>query len=266
MLALASALLMGAAGGAMRIAEMTPGEIGSVRNVLDGDTLYMKTGLKVRLSGMQAPKLSLGREGFKDWPLGEESKAALISLTRNRKIQLYYGGEKRDRYKRALAQVHVLGDDDAPEMWVQEEMIRLGMGRVYTWPDTYQDTAKLFAAETEARNARRGIWALDYYKVRKPDPDPLAQDVDSFQIVEGIVTSVADIRGTVYVNFGANYKTDFTIVVPKKARKRFKRDGFDPLTLEGARVRVRGWVELKNGPMMWLDHPQRLEVLDGENS
>lgn len=257
---------MGAAGGAMRLPEMTAGETGTVRNVLDGDTLYFKTGLKIRLSGMQAPKLSLGREGFKDWPLGEESKAALTSLTAGKTLQLYYGGEKRDRYKRALAQVHVLDDAGAPDIWVQEEMIRLGMGRVYTWPDTYQDTAKLYAAEADARTARRGIWAHDYYKVRGPAPDALAQDVDSFQVVEGIVTSVADIRGTVYVNFGANYKTDFTIVVPKKARKRFKRDGFDPLTLEGARVRVRGWVELKNGPMMWLDHPQRLEVLGEEQS
>ncbi len=265
-LAIASALLMGVSGGAMRMADMTAGEVGTVRNVLDGDTLYFKTGLKIRLSGMQAPKLSLGREGFKDWPLGEESKAALTALTAGRSLQLYYGGAKRDRYKRALAQVHVLDDAGAPDIWVQEEMIRLGMGRVYTWPDTYQDTAKLYAAETEARAAGRGIWALPYYAVRKPDPDPLAQDVDSFQLVEGIVTSVADIRGTVYVNFGANYKTDFTIIVPKKARKRFKKDGFDPLKLEGALVRVRGWVELKNGPMMWLDHPQRLEVLDGVQS
>lgn len=257
---------MGVSGGGMRLPDMAAGEIGGVRNVLDGDTLYMKDGLKVRLSGMQAPKLSLGREGFKDWPLGEASKAALISLTSGRKVQLFYGGAKRDRYKRALAQVHVLNTAGEPDIWVQEEMIRMGMARVYTWPDTYQDTPRLYAAEAEARTAARGIWALPYYRVRRPDPDPLAQDVDSFQLVEGIVTSVADVRGTVYVNFGANYKTDFTIVVPKKARKRFKKDGFDPLTLEGARVRVRGWVELKNGPMMWLDHPQRLEVLDGAES
>lgn len=115
-MAVASALLMGAAGGAMRTPDMTPGDTGAVRNVLDGDTLYFKTGLKIRLSGMQDPKLSLGREGFKDWPLGEASKAALTSLTAGKTLQLYYGGEKRDRYKRALAQVHILGDDGAPDM------------------------------------------------------------------------------------------------------------------------------------------------------
>jgi len=265
-IAFAGALLLGASGGAMREADLQPGEQGRVRNVTDGDTFYMQSGLKVRLSGMQAPKLSLGRDHVKDWPLGYESKAALTKLTQNQNIRLFYSGLRRDRYKRALAQVYTLDDKGQPDIWVQREMVRLGMARVYTWPDTFQDTQALYIAEQDARAAGRGMWALERYAVRSPDPDPLAQDVDSFQIVEGIITSSADIRGTIYLNFGANYKTDFTIVIPKKARKSFKAQGFDPLTLEGARVRVRGWVELKNGPMMWLDHPQRLEIVDGMSS
>ena len=92
----------------------------------------------------------------------------------------------------------------------------------------------------------------------------LAQDVDSFQLVEGIITSAADVRGTVYLNFGADYKTDFTIVVAKKNRRSLERAGLDPMTLEGAKVRIRGWIELQNGPMIWLDDPNRLEILDND--
>ena len=101
-----------------------------------------------------------------------------------------------------------------------------------------------------------------YYAIRTPAPNVLAQDVDSFQLVEGIITSTADVRGRVYLNFGADYKTDFTVAIDKKHRKRFKKAGLDLLSLEGARVRVRGWIELTNGPVIWLDHPERLEVLD----
>ena len=241
---------------------LTLGEIGNVSSVLDGDTLYLEGGLKVRLSAMQAPKLPLGRKGFKAWPLGKESRAALGVLTKGQKVGLYYGGERRDRYDRALAQVFTLDSDDKPDLWIQEEMIRLGMSRVYTWPDTYQDSQKLYRAEREARAGGRGIWSHDYYDIRSPEPNMLAQDVDSFQLVEGIITSSADIRGRVYLNFGADYKTDFTIAIAKRDRKRFKRAGIDPVTLEGARVRVRGWIELMNGPMIWLDHPERLEILD----
>ena len=87
----------------------------------------------------------------------------------------------------------------------------------------------------------------------------MAQFVDSFQIIEGIITSSADVRGQIYLNFGADYKTDFTIAIARKDRRKF--DAIDPLSLEGARVHVRGWVELYNGPMIWIDHPERLEVL-----
>ena len=242
--------------------ELTPGEKGAVSSVLDGDTLYLEGGLKVRLSAMQAPKLPLGRKGFKAWPLGKEARAALGLLTKGQRVQLFYGGERRDRYNRALAQLYTLNDKGRPDLWLQEEMVRLGMARVYTWPDTFQDSEKLYRAEQEARAGGRGIWSHSYYNIRSPEPNMLAQDVDSFQIVEGIITSAADIRGRVYLNFGADYKTDFTIAIEKRDRKRFKKAGLDPMSLEGAKVRVRGWVELVNGPTIWLDHPERLEILD----
>ena len=117
-------------------------------------------------------------------------------------------------------------------------------------------------AEREARAAGRGIWNHPFYAIRTPDPNALAQDVDTFQVVEGIITSTADIRGRIYLNFGADYKTDFTIAIAKEDRKRFKNADFDPVDLEGAHVRVRGWIELMNGPTIWLDHPERLEILN----
>ncbi|MEE9347103.1 MAG: thermonuclease family protein [Robiginitomaculum sp.] len=264
-IAFAGAMLLGAgAGGAMR-APLELGESGRVERVVDGDTLYLEGGLKVRLAAMDAPEMPPSRArrtGAMDGPYAEQSKAALIAITDNRRVGLYYGGARRDRYKRALAQVYTLDAAGNKDVWAQQEMVKLGMARVYTWPDTYQDTAKLYAAEREARAAGRGIWADDYYAIRGPSPDDLAQDVDSFQLVEGIITSAANVRGMTYLNFGASYKTDFTITVNKKSKKRFDAAGIDLLALEGARVRVRGWIELHNGPAIWLDHPERLEVLD----
>lgn len=259
---LSGALMLGASSMQAKGARLSPGETGRVTSIVDGDTLFLDSGLKVRLSASQAPKLPLGRKGFKAWPLGQEAKNALFNLTHNKTVQLFYGGKERDRYDRALAQVFVIGEDNKPGLWIQEDMIRKGFARVYTWPDTWQNSALLYKAEREARDAGRGIWADDFYAVRDPDPNPLAQDVDSFQLVEGIITSTAEVRGQTYLNFGSDYRTDFTIVIARKHNKRFKKAGMDLLALEGARVRVRGWIELMNGPMIWLDHPERLEVLD----
>jgi len=262
LIVLTSALVLALSSFGLRVPDLKAGEVGQLRSVLDGDTLYLDSGLKVRLSAIQAPKLPLGRKGFEAWPLAEESKAALQKLTKGKTLQLYYGGERRDRYDRALAQTFTLDGEGEKDVWLQEEMVRLGMARVYTWPDTFQDSGKLYAAEIKARDAKRGIWGDDYYHIRSPAPDNLAQDIDSYQIVQGIITSTADVRGQIYLNFGADYKTDFTIAIAKRNRKRFEKAGLDPLSLEGATVRVRGWIELSNGPMVWLDHPERLEVLN----
>ena len=48
---------------------------GIVSAVIDGDTVTLAGGGRVRLVGIQAPKLSLGRAGFRDWPLAAASKS-----------------------------------------------------------------------------------------------------------------------------------------------------------------------------------------------
>ncbi|MEP3653898.1 MAG: thermonuclease family protein [Litorimonas sp.] len=243
------------------IAAPKPGETGRVVRVIDGDSFVMALDggqeVSVRLSAIQAPRTA--QRAAKAWPYAYEARAGLSALIKGRVVQLFYGGETRDRFERAVAQVYTMDSFGQPDLWVQGEMVRLGLARVYSWKGELADMAALYALETEARDRSRGLWASSFYAVRKPDPDPLAQYVDSLQIVEGVVTSTADVRGRVYLNFGSDYKTDFTIAIAKKNVKRFA--AIDPVSLTGARLRVRGWVEMINGPMIWLDHPGRLEIL-----
>ena len=260
MTAAASVLFMGNSQ-APSIAAPKAGESGRVARVIDGDSFILAltdgSELSVRLSAIQAPRTA--QRAARAWPYASESRAGLSALIKSRNVHLYYGGETRDRFGRTVAQVYTVDQNDQPDLWVQGEMVRLGLARVYSWKGELADLPSLYALETKARDRNRGIWASSFYAVRKPDPDPLAQYVDSLQIVEGIVTSSADVRGRIYLNFGADYKTDFTIAIAKKNVKRFT--SIDPLSLTGARLRVRGWVEMINGPMIWIDHPGRLEVL-----
>lgn len=251
-------------------ANFTQGESGNVSRVIDGDSLVLETGLKVSLSGIQTPKMAPNfaklSKGYFAWPLADAARAHLKSLTTGKKIGLYYSGDTRDRYGRALAQVWILDSNGAPDIWLQEAMIRDGFARVYSWSGHAYDTDRLYKAEQDARIAKRGIWDANktdgFYDIRSSAPNALVQHIDSLQTVEGIIISTADVRGTTYLNFGSDYKTDFTIAIAKKSKKAFKTASYDPLTLTGARVRVRGWIELQNGPIIWLDDPRRLEVLD----
>lgn len=256
----ASVLLLGNIK-APSVAAPKAGETGRVDRVIDGDSFVLAlddgSELSVRLSAIEAPRTAMRSE--KAWPYSKESKAGLSALIEGRRVQLYYGGETRDRFGRAVAQVYTLDTSSGDDLWVQGEMIRLGLARVFSWKSELADMDALYRLETQARERGRGIWTSPFYAVRRPDPDPLAQYVDTAQIVEGIVTSTADVRGRIYLNFGADYKTDFTIAIAKKNVGRFA--AVNPVSLTGARVRVRGWIEMINGPMIWLDHPGRLEVL-----
>ena len=243
------------------VPSLSKGEIGQVARIVDGDSFVMRLSdeseLSVRLSAVQAPRTA--QRAQKAWPYAKEAKAGLAAIIQGRRVQLFYGGENRDRFGRAVAQVHTLDGRGVPDLWVQGELVRLGLVRVYSWKGELADMEALYGFENQARDRSRGLWADPAYAVRKPDPDPLAQDVDSWQIIEGVVTSTADVRGRIYLNFGADYRTDFTVAIAKKNVKRF--DEIKPVELSGARVRVRGWIEMINGPMIWLDHPGRLEVL-----
>lgn len=234
---------------------------GVVTQVTDGDTVTLDSGLVVRMIGTQAPKLPLGREGFPTWPLAPEAKAALEGLALGRTVMLGYGGEEVDRYERALAQVFVDQGGDQP-VWAQALMVRSGLARVYSFPDNRQCLDQLYVAEGQARAERLGIWANPYYSVRAADrPADLLQRAGHYELVEGRVL-LADRSGSrVYLNFGRLWKEDFTVVIEAPALKIFSEAGLDPLALDGALVRVRGWVDDRDGPRIEVTHPEQIEVL-----
>jgi micrococcal nuclease len=240
-------VLLGSFGAAAR-------ETGRVVEVIDGDTLMLDGRREVRLVGIQAPKLPLGRRNFVPWPLAEESRAALARLAAGKILALSYGGAQTDRHGRVLAHL-----TDENGRFLQAEMLRLGMARVYSFADNRSRLDELFAAEREARDSNRGIWALPYYKIRTPGT--IASDLDSFQIVEGTVLRAAAVGGRIFLNFGADPKTDFTVVVASGTSRTFSAVGLDPLSLSGRVVRVRGWIENRNGPQIQVTHPEQIELL-----
>lgn len=233
---------------------LEPGGNAVAVEVIDGDTVLLDTGKEVRLVGLQAPKLPLGRRGFRAWPLADEAKKALEELTLDRRLALHHGGRRMDRHGRLLAH---LSDAETGE-WIQGAILRRGMARVYTFRDNRAAVPEMLALEREARGAKRGIWAHPFYAVRTPET--VARDIGSFQIVEGRVLAVAERRKTSFLNFGPDWREDFTIVLRGRDRKAFRDAGVPLKALEGRTVRVRGWVKSWNGPTIEATHPEQIET------
>ena len=109
------------------------------------------------------------------------------------------------------------------------------------------------------RAARRGIWAHPYYRVL--DHREAGAHIDSFQLVEGTVLKAERRGARHYLNFAADFRSDFTIVIERRGARLFEDMDFDPLTLQGRTIRVRGWLKEWNGPMIEATHPEQIEVL-----
>lgn len=267
------------------------GGSGTVVEILDAETILLDDNRVIRLIGALPPRFATqyAVHGGIALDLRPELKAALARLALGKRVRLKFGGSREDRYGKLLAQVHVESASasrpaPAPEFWLQGAMVGFGLATAYSFSDNRACAHDLMEQERRAREQGEGYWRNGLFRVRAADdPKLLLGLVDTFQIVEGVVTTTADMGGHVYINFGPDYHSDFTISIDRKDRAVFsgasgalapigergkekrgqgERDkSRSPLDgLKGRRVRVRGWIESYNGPMIAVTHPEQIEI------
>lgn len=126
----------------------------SVVRVVDGDTIVVSIAgeeHRVRYIGMDAPE-SVAPGQPVEW-LGPEAARANASLVEGRMVLLEKDVSDSDRYGRLLRYVYIDG------VMVNAELVRLGCARAVRYPPDVRHQEYLKAAEQEAREARRGLWA-----------------------------------------------------------------------------------------------------------
>lgn len=204
--------------------------------------------LTLRLAGIELPRDGTPGHGLAMQFIDSELEA--------RPVTLLSGGEERlDRFG------NLIGDLDLGGHTLAALLVREGYAMAYSWPDTREAAARLLPLEAEARQAGRGLWGAGVLEIRTPEPNTLALYLETVQIVEGRVISIGDTQDRLYLNFGFDYRTDFTVSIEQGDTARFEEAGLDLRALEGRIVRVRGWVQAINGPSISVDHPERIEVL-----
>jgi len=263
---MASALLIGLAaasapkGSFAQDCDLPPGETVAVAAVIDGETLRLEDGRAVRLLGIQAPAAPRDWEGPEPWPFAVRAKEAVAEIATGTTAELRFDARKEDRHGHVLAQVYV--EDKGGPVWLQKKLVEEGLVRVAALPDLGACLTPLVAAERTAREGRRGFWRSLTYRVRDADnPKALGHLRHSYQLVEGTVHGVGEGKTRVYVNFAEDWRSDFTVVIPRKRLPVLEAAGLDLAALPGKRIRVRGWVEWWNGPMIEISHPEEIEVL-----
>jgi micrococcal nuclease len=129
-----------------------------VRRVVDGDTLLLESGARVRLQGIDTPETVM--EDYPVEPWGPEASQFTKDFVNRagRQVRLTFSLERKDRHDRFLAFAWN-GD-----VMLNEELVRAGLAHArldYRYSGTMKK--RLSKAQDEARRAGRGIWS-------KPQP------------------------------------------------------------------------------------------------
>ena len=238
-----------------------------VTEIIDPQTLRLGDGRKVKLVGLEtAIPMELH---------GATLTRYLENLTLGKAVQLILGRRKTDRYGRHMA--HLFVEQKGSLVWVQADLIKQGLGLVAPEPRAYSPgsspsanakcIAHLLRLEEKARKNRRGFWGNKIFQVRNAwDTRELSKYIQTFQIIEGRIKRLSLSRGKIYINFGRNWKSDLTIVV-NKATIKSMQPGSDKLArlleqLERKKIRIRGWIEDRNGPLIRVRNRHQLEILE----
>ncbi len=242
---------------------------GVVVEVIDAVTLRLSDGQVVRLAGVIAPTppravASLAANASSGpWRPEANAKTALTALVANNaaiEIAVADLKARTDRYGRTIA--HVMSTRDGNATWLQGALLNSGHARVTSIAGGSVCINEMLTLEAEARHDSRGLWANAAYRaIDANDTRALDRQRSAFAIVEGTVASVAQRSTRTYINFGRDWKWDFTATVPKSVIKNSTGAVNKLASLSGRRVRVRGWIERRNGPMIEVTDLDEIEDL-----
>ena len=218
---------------------------GRVVAIIDARTFRLDDGREVRLAGIET---DIGQK------LAARSRK-LETLIEGRDVTLRAGDDKPDRYGRQIAVVFPAGSETS----VQAELLSQGEALASMTMTDKDCSAEWAAAENSAREARRGLWGDVSATKNAEMPGDILARMGQFTVVEGTVLSVRQAGATFYLNFGRRWTRDFAVTISRRMMPSFEAAGLDFKSLEGKKIRVRGWVEKRGGPRIEATVPDRLK-------
>jgi len=227
---------------------------GRVKKIIDAHTILLQNSDIIRLTSITiSDRGDLGGQAFlylqNILPAGTQ-----IMLYQPRNAKKGQFNARVNRMGHQLAHVVIKQNN----IWVQGSLLSRGLAYVDLSLLSTELFADLYEAESIAMDQKRGMWGDEDHKAIQAADNV---KIGAFQIIEGRVLKVASTRNNIFLNFGENWKEDFTIMITPKLRQKLSREGINLFVLEGQKIRVRGWVRDYNGPLIELDTPEHLQIL-----
>lgn len=176
----------GSSGNAIEI----QGDTYLVTRVIDGDTIELENGERVRYLGVDTPESVHPSEPIQCF--GVESATKNRELVEGKRVTLEKDITDRDKYGRLLRYVFVNG------VHIGLELVRQGYASVYTYPPDVRYSDELLVAQQEARNAKRGLWgSCDGETMQQPSEQPTVAPPPVFSQVTDGSDGQCNIKGNI---------------------------------------------------------------------
>jgi micrococcal nuclease len=122
-----------------------------VKWVIDGDTVVLANGQKVRYIGINSPELA--RDGHKAEPYGNAAKRFNASLVDRKSIRLGFDKERNDQYERLLAYIFLKDGT-----FVNAEILSNGYAYLLYHRPNIKHHSEMLQSQRAAMSAKKGIW------------------------------------------------------------------------------------------------------------
>ncbi|HAJ22115.1 MAG TPA: hypothetical protein DCL95_19005 [Rhodospirillaceae bacterium] len=178
-----------------------------------------------------------------------QAAQGLADLVLGQQVRVDLDAIAQDRYGRLRARLSLKEQDVAA--------LQARNGWVRVFPEPGADLHKigpLLAAETAGRTAMAGFWKSRYFQVHPAES--FESGSDRFEILSGRPRNVTQIGNRDHLEFGADWRTDFTAGLDRSLRKTL-----DPETLINTPIELRGWIRHWNGPFMDVTQPGQIRLL-----
>jgi endonuclease YncB( thermonuclease family) len=226
---------------------------GRVAAIIDARSFRLEDGREIRLAGIEPIFSEKG-------PAEPASRSsALSAIVAGQQVTLREPDDTPDRYGREPAFVFL----DGSESSVQEMLLGEGEALVAGTISDSDCAKNLNAAEAAARSAKKGTWADPTAIKNAESPGDILAEIGRFAVVEGKVLSVRQSGATTYLNFGRNWTQGFAATISRRMIAAFEAAGISLKSLENRKIRVRGWVEARQGPRIEMLRVGQLELLGG---
>ena len=220
----------------------------TVERLVDGDTVKLRDGRKIRFIGINTPEV--GRHGTSSQPLANMARDMLQTLLEKsgHTMSLRYDAERHDRYGRGLAHAY-LSDGSS----VEAHLLERGLATIMPFPPNLWNLACYQATEQHARAARRGIWALPEYQ--PAHATQLSQTDTGMRLITGKVTASHLLKNDIWLTL------DNVLLLRVSRRDRSYFPATFPDEMLGRTVIARGRLYFAEGALrMQIRHPATLEI------